>query len=436
MSIELSKNSALLTLPEQLYGTIKRVGILNNEPILYGDVNLLKVNDLFYINGAKQVYRYVGYKQRLNSTEGSDPLNPKNLVSSKEGDIIDKPQITKIYLFTPIKSYSDIEEELTIPEQERGIIRNAGYLFNEIIYSGDANLVENGNLFYHDTLSYISIVSNVDDVINLSTKKLDEKGDITTVVTEYRVSPELHDYSKDYLTFEALEDGTFTLTIKKDDYGGTLDITSISYSIDNGNNWVTTQRSADATTTITTPTITQGDKVLWKGIATSFYTNKGPGIPSIFSSTGKFNVCGNIMSLLYDDDFEDKIAIPGTEGKFGGMFQNATNLINAENLILPATTLTTYCYYYMFYGCTSLTTAPELPATTLANNCYGYMFKGCSNLNYIKAMFTTTPSYSYTSDWVSGVSATGTFVKNSAATWNVTGNNGIPSGWTVETADS
>lgn len=57
--IVLPKSSNLLKLPEQLYGTIKRVGILNKEPILYGDVNLLKPNDLYYISGAKQVYRYV-----------------------------------------------------------------------------------------------------------------------------------------------------------------------------------------------------------------------------------------------------------------------------------------------------------------------------------------------------------------------------------------
>ena len=34
------------------------------------------------------------------------------------------------------------------------------------------------------------------------------------------------------------------------------------------------------------------------------------------------------------------------------------------------------------------------------------------------------------------VSATGTFVKNSTATWDLTGTSGIPSGWTVVTADS
>lgn len=30
----------------------------------------------------------------------------------------------------------------------------------------------------------------------------------------------------------------------------------------------------------------------------------------------------------------------------------------------------------------------------------------------------------------------GTFVKNSAATWNVTGVNGIPNGWTITTASA
>jgi len=64
------------------------------------------------------------------------------------------------------------------------------------------------------------------------------------------------------------------------------------------------------------------------------------------------------------------------------------------------------------------------------------MFYGCTNLNYIKAMFTTTPSIAYTNGWVNGVSTTGTFVKNSAATWNVTGVNGIPTGWTIETTSA
>ena len=116
------------------------------------------------------------------------------------------------------------------------------------------------------------------------------------------------------------------------------------------------------------------------------------------------------------------------------MFNGCTSLTTAPEL--PATTLAESCYSSMFIDCTSLTTVPELPATTLANDCYHSMFYGCSNLNYIKAMFTTTPSTTYTTNWVSGVSSTGTFVKNSAASWNVSGIHGIPSGWTVQTASA
>ncbi len=119
-----------------------------------------------------------------------------------------------------------------------------------------------------------------------------------------------------------------------------------------------------------------------------------------------------------------------------GMFQDCTSLTKAPS-ILPATTLATSCYNSMFRNCSSLTKAPELPDATMVLNCYSYMFQNCSNLNYIKAMFTTTPSATYMSNWVYGVSSTGTFVKNSAASWtNSFGVNAIPSNWTVTTASA
>ena len=121
-----------------------------------------------------------------------------------------------------------------------------------------------------------------------------------------------------------------------------------------------------------------------------------------------------------------------TEYCYAYMFDGCTSLTNAH--MLSATNLAKYCYAYMFYGCTSLTTAPELPATTLAKYCYNYMFSSCTSLNYIKAMFLTTPSSSYTESWTNNVSPTGTFVKNASASWDVTGVNGIPENWTVETA--
>ena len=91
------------------------------------------------------------------------------------------------------------------------------------------------------------------------------------------------------------------------------------------------------------------------------------------------------------------------------------------------------CYNSMFFGCTSLTKAPDLPATTLAADCYNYMFSGCSKLNYVKALFTDNTASGCTTNWLNGVASSGTFVKNAAATWNVVGASGVPEGWTVQT---
>ena len=114
---------------------------------------------------------------------------------------------------------------------------------------------------------------------------------------------------------------------------------------------------------------------------------------------------------------------------YGYMFNGCTGLTSAPEL--PATNLTEYCYNGMFSGCTGLTSAPELPATSLANYCYNGMFSGCSSLNYIKMLATDISASSCLSNWVLGVSDTGTFVKNPSATWDVTGSSGVPSGWTV-----
>lgn len=76
-------------------------------------------------------------------------------------------------------------------------------------------------------------------------------------------------------------------------------------------------------------------------------------------------------------------SLPATLGTSGGrqftyMFYGCTSLTVAPEL--PATSIPTYAYYCMFYGCTALTTAPELPATTVSTYGYSYMFYGCSAL--------------------------------------------------------
>ena len=94
-----------------------------------------------------------------------------------------------------------------------------------------------------------------------------------------------------------------------------------------------------------------------------------------------------------------------TESCYHSMFRNCTSLTTAP--ALPATTLANYCYKYMFYGCASLTTAPALPATTLANACYYNMFRGCT-----KIKMSTTKTGEYQTAYRIPKSGTGTTATN------------------------
>ena len=180
------------------------------------------------------------------------------------------------------------------------------------------------------------------------------------------------DYSTEYLTLEALEDGTFSFT-----KNGTGD--DIQYSKDNGATW-TSLASGENVSVVT------GDKVMWKSnIAPEYYNGIGR-----FSSSNKFKVSGNIMSLLYGDEFNGQTSLESKDYVFCRLFENCSFLIDASNLILPAKTLASACYCCMFQNCPSLTTAPELPATTLADYCYQNMFTKCRSLTTAPELPATT----------------------------------------------
>lgn len=256
--------------------------------------------------------------------------------------------------------------------------------------------------------------------------------DTSWLPTNWTIQTITTDYSQEYFTIKSLEDNN-TITFTKYNQNGLRVMADkpIQYSKD-----LTTWNNISFVTDNSSQIVlNSGEKLYLKGtnsaygeLISSFYMSAAN-----IQSSGNIDVMGNIMSLIYGDNFENNSTISSIR-TFTNLFRNNNKLTNAKDLVLPTTSLTTGCYYQMFWGCTSLTTAPELPATTLVNSCYDSMFYGCTSLNYVKAMFTTTPSSSYTSNWVSGVSSTGTFVKNSSATWDVTGVNGVPSGWTVTTA--
>ena len=256
-----------------------------------------------------------------------------------------------------------------------------------------------------------------------------------------------------YFTTEALEDGSIGFNIPAE--VGTSLVTSVSYSTDEGETWTTADNVASTEVNIIVDNVKKGDKILWKGSANNFAITGLNGKYCKFISSGNIDIYGNIMSLLYGDDFTDSVSFPASKTYIFKSLFRGLKIINAWDLILPATTLANNCYQYMFgsctsmitapelpattlaqqcysrmfYNCTSLTTAPELPATTLVNSCYQYMFYGCTSLNYIKILALSISGE--TTNWIGDVSPTGTFVKVAGVEYPA-GTSGIPSGWTVE----
>ena len=105
-------------------------------------------------------------------------------------------------------------------------------------------------------------------------------------------------------------------------------------------------------------------------------------------------VYGNIMSLVDSANYENARTLT-KEYTFQCLFSNNSHIKNKPGveLALPATKIASYCYSQMFYGCKSLTSAPELPATTLAEGCYNQMFYGCQSLPSAPVLPATTLEY-------------------------------------------
>lgn len=271
----------------------------------------------------------------------------------------------------------------------------------------------------------------------------------TTNVTAYQEGDSIENK---YFTFNVLTGGTLKLSTEYSNV-------NFSYKL-NDNEWVDN-------VTGQTLQVSDGDTIKFKASINGqweaydqksivkFWEDNQEGKPYVDAE-------GNIMSLVYGDNFTDQTSLASMNYIFSGLFYDG-NIIHSHNLvlpattlaeycyynmfgqnrhmltapeILPATTLAEYCYYYMFYACQSLLAAPELPALTLVTYCYSHMFECCSDLNYIKCLAIDNDwEYHGTYQWVyyAGDGA-GTFVKNPNTEWS-TGEDGVPSYWTVIDAD-
>lgn len=252
---------------------------------------------------------------------------------------------------------------------------------------------------------------------------------------------------KNYFYVENPGNKSISVTITKGKDGATFDIIEISDDKENWTELILDNNTYTFDVPATSKVYLRAEQSYWNGWK--------------ISSTGKdsfFNVGGNIMSLLYGENFEDETTLESID-TFKGLFKDSS-VVDASELILPATTITDNCYAYMFRGCTSLTTAPQLPATELVYDCYGsmfssceslteapqlpattladwcyrYMFMGCTSLNKIITCANDISASSCLDGWLDSVAPTGTFYNLGRATYK-TGASGIPSGWTEETSE-
>ena len=120
------------------------------------------------------------------------------------------------------------------------------------------------------------------------------------------------------------------------------------------------------------------------------------GTTTLSSSGGILNLRGTGNTVITGGDLFSRWKFTGTRISCTGNIENLLDYATVAGGAHPA--MQAFCYYYMFYGCTSLTSAPALPATTLSNSCYSHMFYGCSSLTSAPALPATTLSnYCYSS---------------------------------------
>lgn len=163
------------------------------------------------------------------------------------------------------------------------------------------------------------------------------------------------------LYVEALEDLTVSFSLN-----------SCEYSLDNA-----TWNSLPAGTS--TPAIAAGSRVYLR--ASGLTPNSTDGIGSL-SASAPHIVGGNILSMAHGEQYASASSV--LDNNFRNFFYQDTLLKSASRLALILDSLPASVCTAMFYGCSSLLSAPNLPATSLSTNSYASMFYGCTSLENIQ----------------------------------------------------
>ena len=191
-------------------------------------------------------------------------------------------------------------------------------------------------------------------------------------------------YADEYLTIESRENSNI-VRFTASEFTAT-----ISASTNDGLAW--TAFTASSGSSVNIATLQTGQKVLLKGLNERYHKvgQVSAGYECTIRTTHKCDLYGNIMSLVSGDTFESATSVASYA--FAYLLGHA-DIVDASNLVLPATTLSEFCYLGMFHGCENLIAPPELPATVLAERCYEDMFGSCRSLTVAPELPATTLAY-------------------------------------------
>lgn len=154
----------------------------------------------------------------------------------------------------------------------------------------------------------------------------------------------------------------------------------------------------------TAPATANGTSISW-GANGAFETDE-------YSFNSMFYNCSNLVNLpeylpsahvdscAYESMFEKCSKITSspifTLDAFNGtgccrnMFNGCTSLTHCFSCAISVSSAPSYCFAYMFYGCTSLITSPQVTINATGSNSYLRMFYNCKKMDTLRVAFNAT----------------------------------------------
>lgn len=203
-------------------------------------------------------------------------------------------------------------------------------------------------------------------------------------------------YSTKYLTIEALSDNTtIDIVISKCEEVNNIQYPLVTlYTSYNNGAWQKIEQSyqQDIPTVVL---MAKGDTLRIKGNIVNVMSVIPTGSGSFLGCTPAVNIYGNILSLMYGDDFKDKYSVP-QNSSLAHLFANHGNncfINDASKLILPVLDVPDNFYAYLFSE-SEIKIPPVLYGEVLHSNCHEQMFSRCSLESNVYLLAKTLDNYS------------------------------------------